>query len=77
MNITHLMPGQRAVVAHVWGNDAVALRLQELGMIPGTTIILQRIAPTGDPLLVHLRGYALALRKTHAARIELYREEAA
>ena len=71
MNITQLQPGQRAVVARVRGGDAISLRLQELGLTPGTPISLQRAAPLGDPLLLSLRGYSLALRSTQAARIEI------
>jgi len=71
MNITQLKPGQSAIVARMQGDDAVALRLQELGLTPGTEVTLQCAAPLGDPLLLRLRGYALALRKAQAEQIEI------
>ena len=69
MNITQLKVGQRAIVTRVHGDSLIALRLQELGLTPGTTITLQRTAPLGDPVLLHLRGYTLALRKAQAMLI--------
>jgi len=34
-------------------------------------VTLQKTAPMGDPLEIHLRGYALTLRKDDAVKITL------
>lgn len=59
------------VVARVNGEDAVAVRLLEMGFVPGTHVKLVKRAPTGDPLQLQLRGYHLSLRRAEAARVEL------
>jgi Fe2+ transport system protein FeoA len=46
-------------------------RLLEMGLIPGETIEVVRIAPLGDPLEVKIQGYFLSLRKSEAAGVEL------
>lgn len=45
----------------------------EMGILPGTRVRLDRVAPMGDPLQVRVRGYALSIRRTEARGIELAR----
>ena len=68
--LEQLAPGQSGVIASV-GNEkgAVKRRIVDMGLTPGTEITVWRVAPFGDPLEVHLRGYALSLRKADAAQI--------
>jgi Fe2+ transport system protein FeoA len=37
-----------------------------MGLLPGTTVTLVRIAPMGDPIEIKVRGYNLTLRKSEA-----------
>jgi len=46
-----------------------ALRLREMGVLPGVAITLMRTAPLGDPLEIKIRGYNLTLRKAEAEHI--------
>ena len=41
-------------------------RLIRMGLIPGTIITLERLAPLGDPVEIRFRGYALVLRPSEA-----------
>jgi Fe2+ transport system protein FeoA len=41
----------------------------EMGLVPGVTVTVVRIAPFGDPIQIRLRGYDLALRRTEAAGV--------
>jgi ferrous iron transport protein A len=61
--------GGRVRVADVAGDDAVSLRLLEMGLTPGTAIRVVGRAPLGDPLELELRGYRLSLRRAEAARV--------
>jgi ferrous iron transport protein A len=61
--------GSTASVADVLGNDAVALRLLEMGLTPGVAVRLVGRAPLGDPLELELRGYRLSIRRAEAARV--------
>ena len=40
----------------------IPLRLQDLGFVPGTRLVVRRKAPMGNPVEVELRGYRLCLR---------------
>ena len=43
----------------------------DMGLIPGTRIQLDKVAPMGDPIQIQLRGYALTIRREDAAKITL------
>jgi len=47
-------------------DSAYALRLQTLGLIPGTPLRLIRFAPLGDPAEIYCRGTRLTLRPSEA-----------
>lgn len=49
----------------------LAIRLLEMGLVPGTTVKLVKLAPLGDPLQFELHGYHLSLRRAEAARIRV------
>ncbi len=61
--------GAAARVVEVAGVDDVAIRLMEMGLVPGTAVRLVGQAPLGDPLELELRGYRLSVRRTEADRI--------
>jgi ferrous iron transport protein A len=61
--------GDQARVADVAGDDAVSLRLLEMGLTPGTAVRVVGRAPLGDPLELELRGYRLSVRRAEAARV--------
>jgi len=64
-----LKAGERARVAEVAGEDAVAIRLMEMGLIEGEEIEHLGTAPLGDPVEFLIRGYRLSLRRTEARRV--------
>ncbi len=63
--------GSEGCVAEIEGNDDIALRLLEMGLIPGTEVRIIGSAPLGDPLELEVRGYRLSVRRTEAARVIL------
>lgn len=67
--LADLKPGDRAMVDTVGGNDALHRRLLDMGLTPGVSVLLQKTAPMGDPVEIHLRGYALTLRLDDARNI--------
>lgn len=50
-------------------SDVVALRLMEMGMVPGSTVRVVKFAPLGDPIQICVRNYHLALRRNEARAI--------
>lgn len=69
--IADLKPGQSGIVASVGGENAMHRHLLDMGITPGVTVLLQKTAPMGDPVEIHLRGYALTLRLEDAKNILL------
>lgn len=63
--------GEAAAVAEVRGGGAMAVRLLEMGLVPGTRVKLLKRAPLGDPLEFQLRGYHISLRRAEANRIRV------
>ena len=71
MTLDKLPLGQSAVITAVGGEGALRCRLLDMGLIPKTTVRVEKIAPLGDPLELRVRGYSLSLRKEDAGRIEV------
>lgn len=65
--LDQLRAGAHATVARYQG--APPTRLLEMGVLPGTSIEVVRLAPLGDPMELRVRGYLLSIRKDEAARI--------
>jgi ferrous iron transport protein A len=53
----------------VLGTSIIALRLMEMGLVPGASVSVIRSAPLGDPIHIKLRHYHLALRRSEAELI--------
>ena len=53
------------------GGGAVRQRLLDMGVTRGTELLVERLAPLGDPIEVLIKGYHLALRRAEAACIEV------
>jgi len=51
------------------GEGAVALRLMQMGVVPGVSLSVVKSAPLGDPIQVRVRDYDLALRRVEAQTI--------
>jgi Fe2+ transport system protein FeoA len=70
-SLASLPLGASGVVRAVRSPRAVARRLMELGLVPGTRVHVTRVAPLGDPLELHLRNYALSIRRADALFVEI------
>jgi Fe2+ transport system protein FeoA len=64
-----LPPGASCIAQAVNCERAVARRLMEMGLLPGTPITITRVAPLGDPIELRVRDYALSIRRAEAAAI--------
>ena len=68
-SLIDLVPGTTAVVTELRFEEADAVRLMELGFVPGVSVSCQRQVPMGDLLVYQLDGTQIALRKETASRI--------
>ena len=69
MTLDALPLGQEAVITAVGGEGSLRCRLLDMGLIPRTTVRVEKVAPLGDPIELRIRGYALSLRKEDARNI--------
>lgn len=60
--LADLPPGTPARLCAAVDGTAIPRRLQDLGFVPGTPVVVVRRAPLGDPVEIELRGYRLCLR---------------
>jgi ferrous iron transport protein A len=52
-------------------SSPLKINLMELGFLPGKTITLQHLAPSGGPMAFQMDETLLALRKSEAALIRV------
>jgi len=70
IKLSDMKPGQEGIVRR-FNNNEIFLKLMEMGCVPGETIIVEQIAPLGDPISVNVAGYHLSLRLNEAEHIFL------
>ncbi|QGP56165.1 Ferrous iron transport protein A [Piscirickettsia salmonis] len=46
-------------------------KLLSMGIMPGSTFRIERVAPLGDPLYIIVKDYALCIRRKELALLEL------
>ena len=73
VTLNDLSVGESAIIVAVHGDDGIAVRLMEMGLIDGEPIELIGLAPLGDPMEFAVRGYRLSLRRDEAQRVEVQR----
>lgn len=67
--LDRLSPGESGKVLRLSGEARVRRRLMDMGVTPGAEVLVERLAPLGDPIEIEVRGYHLSLRKREAAQI--------
>ncbi|MCG9880097.1 MAG: ferrous iron transport protein A [Bacteroidia bacterium] len=70
MKLSEIKKGDQALVTKVNG-DVLALKLFEMGVLPGETVSLENIAPFGDPIAISIGESKLCLRLEDAAHVEI------
>lgn len=71
MTLKDLKPGQSGKVTGIGEKGPMRRRIMDMGVTPGATIKVIKVAPLGDPIEVNIRGYELSLRKDEAEQIQI------
>ena len=71
MTLKHIQPGTRVTVVRLTGHGKIKRRLMDMGIIPGTEMEVQKVAPLGDPIEIKCKGYNLSLRQEEADTIDV------
>lgn len=76
MTLDSIPKQKRARVVAVDASGSGALRLMEMGIIPGAPVRVVKFAPLGDPIQILVGNYHLALRRQEArtVHVTLYEE---
>lgn len=64
-----LEPGMKARITRVLGKGATRRRVMDIGVVPGSNVEMERVAPLGDPIEVKIKDCHLSLRKDEAANV--------
>jgi ferrous iron transport protein A len=67
--LCNLQIGQEGTVVQLMLRGPLRRRLLALGILPGETVGVARVAPLGDPLELVVKGYRLSLRRVQARQI--------
>ena len=70
MTLNELKIGDSGVITAVGGEGALRCRLLDMGLTPRTLV-----APMGDPIEIHVRGYELTLRVEDARQITVEKRD--
>lgn len=68
IKLSEMKPGQEGIVRR-FNNNEIFLKLMEMGCVPGESILVEQVAPLGDPISVNVAGYHLSLRLNEAEHI--------
>ena len=71
LRLSDLVPGQRAKIIRVGGRGRARRRFMEMGLVNGEMVLVERVAPLGDPVEFLVKGYHLSLRRSDAQHIEV------
>lgn len=69
LTLAQVAVGQTVRVVEVLGDDHLAARIMEMGLIDGQMVRVLGVAPLGDPIDLEVQGFRLSLRKSEAARV--------
>ena len=65
-----MIEGETAIISG-FSDDQLAVKLLEMGFLPGTAVRFNFTAPLGDPVCVSVLGYDLSLRLEEASTISI------
>ena len=67
--LSELSAGQAGTIDSFSSSNDIFIKLMEMGCIPGERVMVDMIAPLGDPISIHVAGYQLSLRLNEAEHI--------
>lgn len=73
MTLQDVKPGESCIIREIKTNN-LRKRIIDMGLINGTSVLVKKAAPLGDPIEIVVRGYSLTLRKAEARTIQVERD---
>jgi len=69
--LSELKRGEKGRIVKIGGGGSLRRRLLDMGLVPGSEVKMERVAPLGDPIEIKVKGYNLSLRKEEAESIQV------
>lgn len=61
--------GEEATIHSIIAPLPIKQRFMDMGLVKGSTLTIEKLAPMGNPIQVSLKGYSLCIRKEDAKYI--------
>ncbi len=74
INLRKMTINQKGTIVAVKVGGELGRRIREMGLVPGTEIIIKQRAPLNDPVALRVMGGTLTLRNNEADHIEVESE---
>ena len=71
INMRKMIDNQAGTIVRIKVSGELGRRIRDMGLVPGTEIIVQGRAPLYDPVALRVRGATLTLRNNEADYIEV------
>ena len=68
LKLSDLKSGRKAIIKAI-NSKELLLKLMEMGCLPGEKLVVEKVAPMGDPISISISGYHLSLRLNEAEQI--------
>ena len=75
LNLRAMKKNQSGTISAIKANGELGRRIRDMGLVPGTKIIVNGRAPLYDPVALRLMGFTLTLRNSEADYIDVEVEE--
>ena len=71
--LSELKSGESGILASYGSEGDLELKRHLLGMgfVKGADVVVEKVAPLGDPMQIRVKGYSVCLRKEEAKNIEV------
>jgi ferrous iron transport protein A len=74
-SLRHMQINERAVIKTVTATRELGRRIRDMGLVPGTEVLIVGRAPLQDPVSLRLKGFTMTLRNNEADYITVETEE--
>ncbi len=71
MTLKELHSGETAIIEETGGEKSLKRHFLNMGLIPGTVVKVEKYAPLGDPIELHIHSYKLTVRSADAEKIKV------
>ncbi|MFM7053416.1 MAG: ferrous iron transport protein A [Bacteroidota bacterium] len=69
-SLATVLVGQAAYIES-FTDEFVELKMLEMGVVPGELVVVERIAPAGDPIALRISDSLIGVRKEEASKIQV------